>query len=173
MAGYGWEKYDARHGGVQTIHDAGNQIDITTSFFKDTSSSAGDKGGNWGVRIKGTPRPGASKDLITTVVFNVNLEGKLGVFSSLEVLKAEEEGTDWYKGDVVLKGETPQLGGFTVTVKGDKGKKNRHPRHDHPSWLQKSLERTLVNSKAVDETIVWHSKREYLPFSFRPARMAD
>jgi mannosyl-oligosaccharide glucosidase len=45
MAGYGWEEYDARTGGRQVVHDAGNQIDITTSFFKDMES------GNWGARI--------------------------------------------------------------------------------------------------------------------------
>jgi mannosyl-oligosaccharide glucosidase len=155
MAGYGWEKYDPRHGGVQTVHDAGNGIDITTSFFKDTSARAGEKGGNWGVRIKGTPREGMSEDLKTTVVFNVNLEGVSGVYNNLEV--QEEDGYDG--GDVVLKGETTGLGPFKLTVKGDaEGSGNRHPVHAHPSGAHKSLDRTFVNSKVLGAETAWQSK---------------
>ena len=166
MAGYGWEKYDPRVGGVQTIHDRGNEIDISTAFFKDTSSEAGDKGGNWGVRIKGVPRESARKDLKTTVVLNVNLEGKPGVFSHLEVKKPKEEGTDWFVGDVELEGETPGLGGFAITVKGDEGTGNKHPEHGHPSGMSKSLDRTLVNSKMLEPETIWQSKRLYSPLLF-------
>ena len=166
MAGYGWSEYDARTGGVQTIHDAGNQIDITTSFFKDTSAAAGDKGGNWGVRIRGVPREGAPKDLKTTVVVNVNLEGQYGVFKTLEVKKPKEEGTDWFVGDVVLEGQTPGLGGFKLVVTGDEGTTNKHPSHGHPSGMAKSLDRTLVNSKMLGEEAIWQSKRAYTPLPF-------
>jgi mannosyl-oligosaccharide glucosidase len=163
MGSYGWESYDARSGGVQSIHDKGNEIDITTSFFKDAS---GDKGGNWGVRIRGVPREGAKKDLKTTVVVNVNLEGKYGVFSNLEVKRPVEAGegdTDWFKGDVVLEGETPGLGGFRLEVKGDEGTENKHPVYSHPSYAQKSLDRTLVNSKVLAEDTIWQSKRTVSP----------
>ena len=34
MAGYGWDDYDVRNGGRQTIHDEGNNIDIQTEFIK-------------------------------------------------------------------------------------------------------------------------------------------
>ena len=34
MRGYGWDEYDARLGGKQTIYDEGNGIDITTTFVK-------------------------------------------------------------------------------------------------------------------------------------------
>jgi mannosyl-oligosaccharide glucosidase len=34
MTGYGWDDYDARRGGRQTIHDEGNNIDIQTEFIK-------------------------------------------------------------------------------------------------------------------------------------------
>ena len=59
MTGYGWDKYDPRSGGIQTIHDAVNEVEMglfTTSFVK--VSDAGDRGGNLAVRVKGSPRTG-------------------------------------------------------------------------------------------------------------------
>ena len=53
MAGYGWDEYDIRKGGRQTIHDAGNNLDLTIDFIK---VPGGEKGGNWGARVKGVPR---------------------------------------------------------------------------------------------------------------------
>ncbi|CAI4216854.1 unnamed protein product [Parascedosporium putredinis] len=34
LAGYGWDEYDIRRGGVETIHDVANQLDLTVSFVK-------------------------------------------------------------------------------------------------------------------------------------------
>jgi mannosyl-oligosaccharide glucosidase len=161
MAGYGWERYDPRHGGIQTVHDAGNQIDITTSFFKD--SSAGDKGGNWGVRVKGTPRDDAPPDLKTTALFYATMEGPAGVYNRLEAKGFEEELTGGYDGDVTLEGEHLGLGEFKILVKGDSvGSKNKHPVHDHPSGFEKSLEKTFVHSSSVPEEALWQTKRKSL-----------
>ena len=93
MAGYGWERYDPRHGGIQSIHDTGNQIDITTSFVK--MPDAGGKGGHWGVRISGTPRENAPGDLKTSVVFFAAVEG----VSRLEASYTQEEKATGYEGD--------------------------------------------------------------------------
>jgi mannosyl-oligosaccharide glucosidase len=71
MAGYGWTAYDTRKGGTQTIPDIGNKINITTEFVK---MSEGQSRGNWGLRVRGTPREGAS-GLKTSVVFYVAMEG--------------------------------------------------------------------------------------------------
>jgi hypothetical protein len=77
MDGYGWDSYDPRTGGVQTIHDKGNGIDLETSFV--TISEGG-----WAARVKGTPREDAERmagtqdsiDTIKTAVwFNLGLEG--------------------------------------------------------------------------------------------------
>lgn len=161
MTGYGWEKYDPRHGGIQTIHDAGNEMDITTSFFKDTSEKAGAEGGNWGVRIKGTPRPGASENLKSTVLFNVYLEGQPGMYNNLEVQATEEEALGGFEGDVVLKGESSALGQYKIVIKGDdEGSSNRHPFHSHPSRLDKPLDRTIVHSKVLPQETIWQTKRK-------------
>ena len=94
MAGYGWDEYDVRNGGQQTIHDSGNKIDITTSFVK---IPGGTNGGSWAVRVKGTPRKDAPEILMSTVVFYASLEG----LGSLEV--ENERDTLGYEGDVTLK----------------------------------------------------------------------
>jgi mannosyl-oligosaccharide glucosidase len=159
FAGYGWDRYDPRHGGIQTIHDAGNQIDITTSFFKDTT--AGDKGGNWGVRIKGTPREDAPADLKSTLFFYVAMEGPpgtAGIFSRLEAKGTEEEMKNGYDGDVAIEGEHAGLGEFKLLVKGDAGSENRHPTHGHPSGMEKSLDKTFVHSASLPEEVLWQTK---------------
>ena len=73
MARYGWTAYDTREGGRQVIEDVGNRINITTEFIK---YSEGQSQGNWGLRIKGIPRPDAPPELKTTVIFYVGMEEK-------------------------------------------------------------------------------------------------
>ncbi|KAE9974852.1 hypothetical protein EG328_003581 [Venturia inaequalis] len=157
MAGYGWERYDPRHGGVQTIHDAGNQIDITTSFFKETGEGSGDRGGNWGVRIKGVPRADAQEDLKSTVVFYASTEGQ-GLNNRLEVKNVDELQGGGFDGDVVLKGENLGLGEYKIVVKGDEGTENKHPSVTHPSGSEKDLGKTLVKSSTVPEDAIWQTK---------------
>jgi mannosyl-oligosaccharide glucosidase len=146
MAGYGWDEYDVRTGGQQTIHDAGNEIDITTSFVK---IPGGQHGGSWGVRVKGVPRDGAPKDLKSTVIFYASLEG----LGSLEVVN--ERDTLGYEGDVVLGGNSDGLGEYKVVVTEGKGK---HPANVHPSFDAKPLDRTMVHSFTIPEEVIWHTK---------------
>jgi mannosyl-oligosaccharide glucosidase len=49
MVGYGWDDYDVRKGGRQTIHDEGNNIDIQTEFIKV-------EGGQHGITDFGAPK---------------------------------------------------------------------------------------------------------------------
>ena len=146
LDGYGWDEYDVRSGGRQTIHDPANRIDITTEFIK---FPGGQHGGNWGARIKGTPREDASPDLKTTVVWYNTLEG-LGY---LEAEGNEEE--TGAEGDVLLKGQTPELGDFQLRITEGKG---QHPQFGHPSSLEKPLDRTLVLSSQVPNDALWQTK---------------
>jgi mannosyl-oligosaccharide glucosidase len=73
MARYGWTAYDTRDGGRQIIEDVGNHINITTEFIK---YSEGQNQGNWGLRVKGLPRPDAPSELKTTVIFYLGMEEK-------------------------------------------------------------------------------------------------
>lgn len=158
MAGYGWDAYDPRTGGVQTVHDKGNGIDIETSFVKFEDGKGG-----WGARIKGTPREDAERregstggpdTMKTAVWFTVSAEG----LGSIEPLGAEAAEGTGYEGDVILQGETPSLGEFRLVVTEPEGQ--AHPVHNHESYASKPLDRTLVYSQKVQEQALWQSKRK-------------
>ncbi len=151
MHGYGWDEYDVRHGGRQTIHDAGNTIDISTEFVK---IPGGEHGGSWGVRIKGTPREDAPERLVTTVIFYAAMEG----FGSLEVKnEANELGIE---GSVTMGGSSNELGSFTLEVTTGPDS-NRHPPPVHQSYSQKPLDRTIVASAQVPAEQIWQAKRRF------------
>ena len=154
MAGYGWDEYDVRHGGHQTIHDAGNSIDITTEFVK---IPGGDHGGSWGVRVKGTPREDAPDRLITTVMFYAGIEG----LGSLEVQNAPDE--LGIEGDVNLAGSSNELGEFGIRI--TESVENRHPPKQHPSYDGKPLDRTIVSSAQVPEGSLWQAKCESIRYT--------
>ena len=134
MDGYGWDEYDARKGGKQTIYDKANFIDIKTQFVK---IPGGNNGGSWAVRVSGTPRSDAPEDLKATVVFYAALEGLGG----LEV--QNELNPLGYEGDVTLKGYSEGLGDYSLTVTTGKGS---HPAASHPSYATRPLDRTIVHS---------------------------
>lgn len=108
MAGYGWDEYDIRKGGRQTIHDAGNSLDLTIDFIK---VHGGQHGGSWAARVKGVPRDDALPDQPTTVVFYSALEG-LGNLG----LHTKSDDSRGFEGDVKLAGYTSDLGEFTIDV---------------------------------------------------------
>ncbi|KAI8943744.1 hypothetical protein NX059_001724 [Plenodomus lindquistii] len=147
LDGYGWDEYDVRSGGRQTIHDPANRIDITTEFIK---FPGGEHGGSWGARIKGTLREDANPQQRTTVIWYNTLEG----FGTLDAGTATE-GEPGALGDVVIKGETPELGTFEVRVTEGTGD---HPHTGHPSEEEKPLDRTLVHSGSVPEEALWQVK---------------
>jgi mannosyl-oligosaccharide glucosidase len=148
MAGYGWDEYDVRTGGRQTVHDAGNMIDISTEFVK---VPGGDNGGNWAVRIKGTPREDAPPDLKSTVIFYTGLEG----FGSLEVDDEDEE--LGYTDAVNFNGQTSELGNFKIEVtRGPES--NNYPHSSHPAYAEKPLDRTFVGSLQLTPETLWQTK---------------
>lgn len=148
MAGYGWDEYDVRTGGSQTIHDAGNHIDITTEFVK---IPGGQHGGSWAVRVKGKPRKDGPKRLITTIVFYAGMEG----FGTLGVKNEDDE--LGIEGNLVLEGSTTELGDFTLEVT-EGPESNKHPPPTHPSYAEKPSDRTIVASLRVQEENVWQAK---------------
>ncbi|KAF9891311.1 Processing alpha glucosidase I [Aspergillus nanangensis] len=149
MAGYGWDEYDIRKGGRETIHDVGNSLDLTIDFIK---VPGGQHGGNWAARVKGVPRDDAAADQPTSVVF----------YSALEGLGSLDVGTDvgdgrGFEGDVKLTGYTPELGEFSIDVtKGPES--NEHPENDHPIYEEKPLDRTWVSSLTVPSEHIWQTK---------------
>jgi mannosyl-oligosaccharide glucosidase len=149
MAGYGWDEYDIRKGGRETIHDAGNSLDLTIDFIK---VPGGQHGGSWGFRVKGTPREGADPDQPITMIFYSTLEGlgHLGADSS----SSESTGVE---GNVKLEGYSTELGNFAIDVTTGP-QTNSHPRYDHPSSTDKPLDRSIVASVAFPEEQLWQAK---------------
>ena len=149
MDGYGWDEYDVRQGGLQTIHDAGNKVDITTEFVK---IPGGKHGGSWGVRVKGTPRNDAPEHLMTTVIFYASMEG----FGSLDV--ANEPDDLGFLDTVTLQGQTNELGNFKLDITTGPDT-NAHPPATHETYGSKPLDRTIVASFQVPEEAIWQTKR--------------
>jgi mannosyl-oligosaccharide glucosidase len=153
MQGYGWDRYDPRVGGIQTMHDAGNHIDITTSFVK--IPNEGVRGGNWAVRVKGALREDAPAGSKTMLMFAISSESS--GLQGLEVLGEEEELKDerGFPGDVTIKGENPKLGSYKVVVSKGKG---AHPHNSHPCLEERPLDNTFVSSLRLAEDTLWKSK---------------
>jgi mannosyl-oligosaccharide glucosidase len=146
MVGYGWDEFDVRSGGQQTIHDAGNLIDIATSFVK---IPGGNNGGSWAVRVKGVPRADAPPDLKSTVVFYATLQG----LGSLEVVS--ERDPLGYEDDVILQGNSDGLGEYKLVITKGEGS---HPSPVHKSYRDKPLDRTIVDSLRIPEEFLWQTK---------------
>ncbi|KAF1990188.1 glycoside hydrolase family 63 protein [Aulographum hederae CBS 113979] len=150
--GYGWDTYDTRRGGEQTIHDEGNGIDLKTKFVK--IPNAGDDGGHWGVRVSGTPRPGFPSDVKTNILFYAALEG----LGRLEPVGDDVEEEKGWRGDVVIEGEAGGLGSFEIKVMGDEmGSSNNHPEHGHPSGETRRLDRTFLKSFQLPAEALWQN----------------
>lgn len=147
MAGYGWDEYDVRHGGRQTIHDAGNSVDITTEFVK----TPGPRGGTWAVRVKGTPREDAPARLMSTVLFYAGMEG----FGSLSVQNQRDD--SGILGSVVLEGSSNELRDFELKIT-EGPSTNLHPPPNHKSYEGKPLDRSMVASLQVPEGAMWQAK---------------
>ena len=148
MAGYGWDEYDVRTGGRETIHDTGNTLDLTIDFVK---VPGGNNGGSWGARIKGEPRSNAPNDQVTTLIFHAANEGTgtLAVSGEPEPLG--------YKGDVKFSGSTEELGDFTIDITSGPAT-NAYPSRMHPSYDDKPLDRTMVSSLDAPTQVLWHGK---------------
>lgn len=154
MAGYGWDEYDVRTGGRETIHDTGNTLDLTIDFIK---VPGGNNGGSWGARIKGQPQSDAPADQITTLIFYTANEGT----GSLQV--AGEPELLGYKGDVRISGSTEELGDFNIDVTNGPAT-NAHPPRKHASYDDKPLDRTMVSSLDAPSHVLWHGKCKLCPF---------
>ncbi|KAK4114488.1 glycoside hydrolase family 63 protein [Canariomyces notabilis] len=147
MKGYGWEEYDPRKGGVQSIHDIENGIDITTSFVK---IPGGAHGGNWAARIKGVINEDSPKDQKTTVILYVTQEGG---DSELQALPGDDD--TGYEGDVTLKGRSEPLGNYKLVVTKGEGVQ---PKSDHGISEIRGPGQTVVQSLTYPDEVVWQAK---------------
>ncbi|KAJ5887656.1 FAD dependent oxidoreductase [Penicillium taxi] len=150
MAGYGWDEYDIRKGGRQTIHDAGNSLDLTIDFIK---VPGGQHGGSWGFRVKGVPRDDADPDQPISIVFYTSLEGLGQVGVDPDSISNEPA----LEGDVKFTGYTSELGDFSIDVTAGP-ESNAYFEHDHPSFDDKPLGKGLVLSATFPPNQLWQAK---------------
>ncbi|KAK4127570.1 glycoside hydrolase family 63 protein [Parathielavia appendiculata] len=147
MKGYGWEEYDPRRGGIQTIHDIENHIDLTTSFVK---VPGGAHGGNWAARIKGVLNKDALKEQKTIVVIYVTQEGESSV---LQASPPDDE--FGYEGDVTLTGHSETLGNYKLVITKGRGVQ---PQSDHDLSTIRGPGQTVVQSLIYPEEHIWQAK---------------
>lgn len=147
MQGYGWDEFDTRRGGVQSIHDIGNKIDITTSFIK---IPGGGHGGSWAARIKGELREDAAEDQKTILFLYVTQEG-LG--NELEAQPSDDK--DGYDADVTLAGNSEALGSYKLVVTKGTGKL---PESDHDISEFRVPGKSIVQSLSYPDDVVWQAK---------------
>ncbi len=152
MKGYGWDEYDARTGGIQSIHDTENKIDLSISFVK---IPGGSHGGSWAARVKGQPTGETPEDLKTMVLLYVSQEGLGNV---VEAIPSEDE--KGYDDDVTLKGQSTDLGDFKLVVTKGTGES---PVSEHELSEQRDLSKTVVQSLTLPEEHIWQAK----PIVFR------
>lgn len=144
--GYGWDEYDIRTGGVQSIHDEGNGIDITTSFVK---IPGGAHGGSWAARIKGELREGVPQDTNTMLFYYISQEGTGD-------LAVEGESTAaGFDGDVTLRGSSEALGDYSIVVTKGEGK---FPTTNHKLLKDREGDKTIVHSFDTEEALAWQAK---------------
>ena len=150
MAGYGWDEYDVRKGGRETIHDAGNKLDLTIDFVK---VPGGQHGGSWGFRVKGTPREDGSPDQPTSIVFYTTLEGLGEVSVDMNTASTSAP----LDGDMKLNGYSSELGDFSIDVTSGP-ETNEYFKHDHPTYDDKPLGHGLVSSATMQQQLLWQAK---------------
>ena len=91
---------------------------------------------------------GGAQDVKSTVIFTASLAGE----GTLEIVNPEN--TAGYD-EVELKGNTPELGDFTLTITQGRGK---HPESKHPVSKAKNVAKTQVQSLQVNEDELWQTK---------------
>ncbi|KAJ5109880.1 mannosyl-oligosaccharide glucosidase [Penicillium argentinense] len=150
MAGYGWDEYDVRKGGRETIHDAGNQLDLTIDFIK---VPGGQNGGSWGFRVKGTPREDGSEHQPTSMIFYTTLEG----LGELSVDPNTVSASSPLQGDLKLNGYSSELGDFSIDVTSGPDS-NEYFLHDHATYEDKPLGQGIVSSATMPQQHLWQAK---------------
>lgn len=147
VAGFGWQAYDARTGGTQTIRDIANFVDITTAFVKPSSHEACCQ---WGLRISGTPRADAPKDLEWLLVFYIGSEARNPDEDTFLVCEAHNESQS-----AGCYGHENQIDNFTLHIQ-DMVQSNHQRQSNSP----------VVRSDTVPPDGIWQAQSELCASSY-------
>ncbi|KAF2737328.1 glycoside hydrolase [Polyplosphaeria fusca] len=153
---YGWTAYDARHGGTQTINDTTSMLDLTTEFVK---LYEGQSAGNFGLRVRGIPRPDAPADLRTSIIFYVGMEA----LASCEECRLEatadqrEHGDDKWIDSASIHVKHPELGVGTVHIPNP-----MDPQRNGRTEMSSTPTSFAIKSVNVTEDKIWQGKEAYM-----------
>ncbi|CAB4480583.1 glycoside hydrolase [Rhizophagus irregularis] len=144
---YSFKKHDGRNFAIQTLSDSKNNIKLKTELLK---NSGGGHGGDWAVRISGTPINN-NKPSGISFLYYFGLEGD----GSIELTNPlDEMGLDT---QVELKGETPDLGQFSIILKDDPN--NRMPSNVHSKASELAdLSKIHYWGRLVPDGDIWRAK---------------
>ncbi|MCJ1369588.1 Processing alpha glucosidase I [Loxospora ochrophaea] len=134
MAGYGWTAYDVRTGGMQTVNDTGNKLDLVMLFAKVSND---EHNGNWGLRFRGIPRSNAHAHQKTTMIFYLGNEDAASNTGCTEGVLSDNA--------VVCNGTMVSLRNFKLEFPGNQADGGR-------------IEKTSVKSLKVPADTIWQAK---------------
>lgn len=134
------------------MHDAGNELDLTTEFVK---KHEGQEAGNWALRVRGIPRKHTKKGSRMQVVFYVGME------KMKECVRCEMEATAEEKGmgddveveEVGIRIKHPGLGRAEMRITNLKSQ-----RRTKRAPVTGKHESMAVKSANVTEDEIWQSK---------------
>ncbi|TPX62267.1 mannosyl-oligosaccharide glucosidase [Powellomyces hirtus] len=142
LSGYAWQKHDGRSFGSQEIADNLNHVSIKTEYLK---SPGGEHGGDWAVRVSG--RELDDQAPAVSLVFYVALDGE----GDLKVDMTDPK-------TPVLRGRTPELGDFTLSIVDDPNNEPPNTKSYPPHYELPDLSSTLVTRFEVPRDQVWKTK---------------
>jgi mannosyl-oligosaccharide glucosidase len=140
---YGWTTYDARNGGVQTISDPENALNLTVEFVKFPSAipSALDY---WSVRVKGTPF--AATSFVGVENWNMSVIFYIGIGEQDDVKEADIRCSSSVNGTVGCQGNATGLGEYSILLP--------------PPQSRGALSTTLKSTTAAKDRI-WEANGQY------------
>lgn len=140
---FGWDHYDPRLGGQQTIVDRENSVTLRTTLLKS------ENGDSWVVRVEGDQAPEA----VLSLVYYTAIEGE-GDLNLKSMLTSQG-----IKGDTVLQGSSPDLGRFDLKFVNVRG---AHPESSHPAAADRPAENTHYSAMIVPDDNAWRARQIFL-----------
>ncbi|PRT53520.1 putative mannosyl-oligosaccharide glucosidase [Wickerhamiella sorbophila] len=140
---FGWDHYDPRLGGQQTIVDKENSVTLRTTLLKS------ENGDSWVVRVEGDQSP----DAVLSLVYYTAIEGD-GDLQLKSMLTAQG-----IKGDTLIEGSSPELGRFDLKIVDAHGS---HPESSHPVAADRPGQNTQYAAMNVPNDNAWRARQIFL-----------
>ncbi|KAJ3217244.1 Processing alpha glucosidase I [Dinochytrium kinnereticum] len=159
---YTWTAHDGRTFGSQTLEDPANNVKLKTEMLK---VPGGQHGGDWVVRISGESLT-AEEESHVMIYYYIGVDGQ--GYTDLKNDVADGEGL---KGHVIVKGSSPDVGEFKVTVVDSFEKTpNTPPPGGVPGLNLPNVGRTQYAGFQMAKDELWKIKNPLSEFLMRSAQ---